>query len=377
MQKRAGYREALTLTAGEVASLLRESRIKPILRGEELPEIHFFERVYEFVVGSIRASHEQVVPNRPGEDIAVEIDGGYVIHERFFVDVSYLNAVYLYAPFVAFCCAADKRSYCALSAAGLADDGHQAVPRNVRRDAVEHRLFPVIGEGHVFEPYIAVKACGNLRSALVLGSIENLEKLVARRHTVHRNMEERAEQAQGQEEIRGKHNDKKRLRQCYHSVCRLKYRDNNAGGAARICDDIHDADGVQLHGKHLHGDTPELLRLFVHLNVLSLIGLIYLEGRESLNILKERVAEIDIYSPVFAQQPFCYLLHRDYRKRNQRHADEKHERGFPADKREHRKKRYRRKHGKEELRQIFSEIKLKLIDTLDKTWSTSEVETFS
>lgn len=41
MQKRAGYREALTLTAGEVASLLRESRIKPILRGEELPEIHF------------------------------------------------------------------------------------------------------------------------------------------------------------------------------------------------------------------------------------------------------------------------------------------------------------------------------------------------
>ena len=121
-----------------------------------------------------------------------------------------------------------------------------------------------------------------------------------------------------------------------------------------------------MHGKHLHGDTPELLRLFVHLNVLSLIGLIYLEGRESLNILNERVAEIDIYSPVFAQQPFCYLLHRDYRKRNQRHADEKHERGFPADKREHRKKRYRRKHGKEELRQIFSEIKLKLIDTLDK-----------
>ena len=34
MQKRAGYREALTLTAGEVASLLRESRIKPLLRGE-------------------------------------------------------------------------------------------------------------------------------------------------------------------------------------------------------------------------------------------------------------------------------------------------------------------------------------------------------
>ena len=179
-------------------------------------------------------------------------------------------------------------------------------------------------------------------------------------------MEERAEQAQGQEEIRGEHNDKKRLRERYRAVCHLTYCDDNADRAARICDDIHDADGVQLHGEHLHCDASELLRLFVHLDILSLVRLINFESCESLNIFEERVAEIDIHSPVFAEQAFCYLLHRDYRKRNQRHADEKHERGFPADKREHRKERNRREHRKEELRQIFAEIKLELIDTLDK-----------
>ena len=85
-----------------------------------------------------------------------------------------------------------------------------------------------------------------------------------------------------------------------------------------------------------------------------------------MDIFKESIAEVCVYSPIFAEKSFCDFLNCNNRKRNKGYTNKKHHRRFPAYKNKHGKKRYRCKHSKEKLRQIFAEIKFKLVYTLNK-----------
>ena len=81
-------------------------------------------------------------------------------------------------------------------------------------------------------------------------------------------MEETAQQPHGKKELRRQQNDEQRPRQAHLPGGKAAHCQGHACRGAAIGDEVHDGDGVQLHGEHLHGDTAELFRLLVHLGVL-------------------------------------------------------------------------------------------------------------
>ena len=177
-------------------------------------------------------------------------------------------------------------------------------------------------------------------------------------------MEEGAELTHGNEEIRRKQDDQQAARQGNMARPQLRGRQNDAQRRAAIGDDVHDADGVELHGQYLHGDFAELFGLLVHLPLLEAVGLIDFERRQALQVLKKRIAQRGILPPVLGEQLLCPRLHSRSRHGNQRHADQQRHGAGHIDEAQARKQRQRRQHGVKELRQIGAEIGLQLIRAL-------------
>ena len=141
----------------------------------------------------------------------------------------------------------------------------------------------------------------------------------------------------------------------------LGHRQNHPQGRAAVGNQIHHGDGVQLHGQHLHGDFPELLRLFLHLLLLKAVRLVDFQGGQPLQVLQEGVAQGGVLPPVFGEQLLGPPLHRHNGGGNQRHAEEQHQRRREVHKAEHAKQRQGRQHGVKELGQVRAEIRLQLV----------------
>ena len=135
---------------------------------------------------------------------------------------------------------------------------------------------------------------------------------------------------------------------------------------AAIGNDVHDRDGIELHGQDLHGDLAEFFRFLIHDVVAQAICLIDFQRGQPLQILQKGIAELRVLPPVARQELFCPRLHRRNGRRDERHAHEQHDRRRHIDKAQYGKERQRREHGVEKLRQISAEIRLKLIHALDR-----------
>ncbi len=132
-----------------------------------------------------------------------------------------------------------------------------------------------------------------------------------------------------------------------------------------IGNDIHDRDGIELHGQDLHGDLAEFFRFLIHDVVAQAIRLIDFQRGQPLQILQKGIAELCILPPIARQELFCPCLHRRNSDRDQRNAHEQRKRSRHIDKTQYGKERQRCEHGVEKLRQISAEIRLKLIHALD------------
>ena len=219
--------------------------------------------------------------------------------------------------------------------------------------------------GTLQPPTDDVPVRAGLRARRRLRQVEQAKDLVACCHAVHGDVEKRAELPHGNEKVCRQQDDQQRARERDMPRAVLRCRENNAQRRTAVGDDVHDRDGVELHGQDLHGDLTKLLRFLVHDVVAQAVRLIDLQRGQPLQILQKGIAELCILPPIARQELFCPCLHRRNGDRDQRNAHEQRKCSRHIDKAQHGKERQRCEHGVEKLRQIRAEIRLELIHALD------------
>ena len=122
-----------------------------------------------------------------------------------------------------------------------------------------------------------------------LREIQQAEDLVAGGHAVHGDVEIGPQKPHGQEKVRRQEEDEQTPRKVGPPRPKLAHRQDDPQRRPAIGDEIHDGDGIELHGQDLHGDAAEALGLFVHLPVFGLVGLINFQGGQTLEIFQEAV----------------------------------------------------------------------------------------
>ena len=139
---------------------------------------------------------------------------------------------------------------------------------------------------------------------------------------------------------------------------------NNPQRCAAIGNQIHNGDGVQLHGQNLHGNLTKLFCLPIHFIVLESVCLINFQGGKSLQIFKEGVAKGSILPPVFREQLLCPRLHCCNGNGDHGHADQQHNGRWNVHKAQHEKQGQWCQHGIEKLRQVGAKVGFQLIHAL-------------
>ena len=230
---------------------------------------------------------------------------------------------------------------------------------------VEHRALPVIGIHDIAHDDSRMLGIDAARPLLGLGRIQDGEHLLGNRHAVHGRMEKRPQRTHGDEELRRQEHHAKRRIEGDLAVSELHHCRDDARSRAAEGEHVHHGDGVELHGEQAHRGSAEGLSLLVHLTMARLVGLIDLQGGQTLQVLKERAAKIGVGSPIPAHDALGDLLHRNDGDRDQRHANQQGDGGRQAKRRQESEHRKRCQHGIEQLRKILPEIAFQLLATLD------------
>ena len=113
-------------------------------------------------------------------------------------------------------------------------------------------------------------------------------------------------------------------------MLKLDQRDRDAQRRAAKRDQVHDGDRIELHGQHLHRDPAELLRFLPHDFLPRLIRLIDLQRDQPLQVLQKMIAQRSILSPITREQLLGERLHSSDGHRDQRHANQEHQRRLPV-----------------------------------------------
>ena len=364
VQQRAGERQALALSSGEVGRALGELRVQAVLAAQEVREVHALQHLPKLGVGRVRLAHQQIRAHAAFEKVAPVAYIGHGAHQAALVYLGQLRAAHGDRAGVVLIPAHEYGRDGALAAAALSDHGGEAAAREAHVHAVQYLALRLVGKAQIPALYRAAgRHSPGLR--LRLGQIQQAEYLVARRHAVHGYVEIAAQQAHGDEEVRRQQYYQKAAVRPYFPARELRRRQYDAQRRAAVGDEIHDGDGVELHREDFHRYLAKALRLLVHLLLLELVRLVYLQRRQPLQILQEGVPQRRVLTPVFAKQLLRPALHRHYRHGDERHADKQHRGAQHADRAEHGEQRQRCEHGVEELRQICAEVRLQLVDALD------------
>ena len=363
MQQRPREREPLALPARKVRGLFEELRLQPVLAAQEIRQIDALQHRPERAVVRAGRAHQKVFAHRALEEVALVADIGQLLHQAVLRDAAQLDAADRDRAAVRAAAPHQDRRHGRLAAAALADQRRKAALREREVYAVQDLALRRIGKAQAAAHDRAVRRAG-LGLLRALGQVQQAEDLVARRHAVHRDVEEAAELPHRDEKIRRKQNDQQTARERDVPARVLRHGHDHAERRAAVGDQVHDRDRVELHRQHLHRDPAELLGLHVHLVVLEAVRLVDLQRRQPLQVLEEGVAQRGVLPPVLRKQLFRPGLHGGDRDRDQRHAHEQHDRGRHIDETEEREQRERRQHRVKELRQIRAEIRLELVDAL-------------
>ena len=93
MEKGSCNGKTLSLTAGEIASLLLKHRIQSVLVFQKFQKTHFLKRIFHLGIGRIRISHPEIVSDRSFKEITVVADQGDGMHQILLTDFGYRNSV--------------------------------------------------------------------------------------------------------------------------------------------------------------------------------------------------------------------------------------------------------------------------------------------
>ena len=237
---------------------------------------------------------------------------------------------------------------------------HKAAPGHGDVHTPEHLTVRGIGKAEVFAadvPFFGHRFAALLR----LGQVQQTENLFGRRHAVHGNVEEAAQLAHGDKEIRRQQQNQQTAAQPHRAGAEAGQRHDHARRRAAVGHQIHDGDGVELHGEHLHGDAAELLGLLVHLLILKPVGPVDFEGGQPLQIFQKGIAQSGVLGPVAAEQLFGPGLHRRDGDGDEGYTNQQHQRRRHIHKAEHHEEGERRQQGVKELGQIGAKVGFQLV----------------
>ena len=235
--------------------------------------------------------------------------------------------------------------------------------RNGRTGAVQHRAVAVC-IAHARELDIAATVKLNI-AALGLGRIQNAKHAARGGHAVHGRVEQRSQAAHGQKELLRQKDDEEGRLKANLSRGELQCGYDNAERGAHIDDQVHNANGAQLHHQQAHGRCAETLGLGVDTLVPAAIGLVDLKGGETLHGLQEHAAQIDIAAPVLGTDLFGVAHDHHDGDGDDRNAGEQQRGRKTRLAHEQYKQRDGRQAGKEELRQVTAKVHLELRGALD------------
>ena len=235
--------------------------------------------------------------------------------------------------------------------------------RNGRAGAVQHRAVAVC-IAHARELDIAATVKLNI-AALGLGRIQNAKHAARGGHAVHGRVEQRSQAAHGQKELLRQKDDEEGSLKADLARGELQRGYDNAERGAHIDDQVHNANGAQLHHQQVHGRCAETLGLGVDALVPASIGLVDLKGGETLHGLQEHAAKIDIAAPVLGTDLFGVAHDHHNGDGDDRNAGEQQRGGKTRLAHEQYKQRDGCQAGKEELRQVAAKVHLELRGALD------------
>ena len=196
-----------------------------------------------------------------------------------------------------------------LAAAALTHHSGERAGSNGEVHPLEDGPLPVIGEGHAPAHHRGIALHRPMGGDGHLQVQQRIDFL-CRRHAVHGHVEEAAQQTHGEEKLRGQENDGKAPGRGDVPLGELDQGQNGAKRRPAIGNEVHNNNGVELHGEHLHGHLAKFLRLYVHLLLPGPVGLIDLQGGQTLEIFQKVIAQAGVFAPVLGQQLFGKGLHR-------------------------------------------------------------------
>ena len=230
--------------------------------------------------------------------------------------------------------------------------------RNGRAGAVQHRAVAVC-IAHARELDIAATVKLNI-AALGLGRIQNAKHAARGGHAVHGRVEQRSQAAHGQKELLRQKDDEEGSLKANFARGELQRGYDNAERGAHIDDQVHNANGAQLHHQQAHGRCAETLGLGVDALVPVAVGLIHLKGGKTLNGLQEHAAQIDVAAPILGTDLFCVAHDHHDGDGDDRDAYEQQRGGKSRLAYEQHEQRDGCQAGKKELRQIAAKVYLEL-----------------
>ena len=151
--------------------------------------------------------------------------------------------------------------------------------------------------------------------------IQQPENFVRGSHSVHGNVEIGAQDAHGQEEVCRQKDDENTPGQVYPACPELGGSKNHTQSRTAVGNQVHNGDGIELHGQNLHSDFAEMLALLIHFPVLEGICPVDLCGGQTLEVFQEGVAQGCVFAPIFGKKLFRPPLNGNDGHRNQGYAN--------------------------------------------------------
>ena len=252
-----------------------------------------------------------------------------------------------------------------LSAAALAHHSGEGAGGDGQVHPLEDGPLAVIGEGDATALQSGITLHGFGRRCRHFQVQQGVDFL-RRRHAVHGHVEEASQQPHGEEELRRQQDDGKAPGGGDMPLGQLEQGQNGPQSRPAVGDEVHNDNGVELHGEHLHGHLAKLLRLLGHLLLTGLIGLIDFQGGQALEILQEVVAQTGVLPPVLGQQLFGKGLHRRNGNGDEGHAHQQHHGAYQADGGQEDKEGHGSQQAVEELGQVGAEVDLQLVHSFHR-----------
>ena len=370
-QQCASDGDTLFLASGQVACALFDGQVKFLrLCTHEFVDMCCFQRLPQFVFGGIRLGHQQIVAQRPCKKVALRRHDGDFSRKGFDGKIgdlvplrrviSCVSGPQPHTSFISGKISGEQFDGGRFAGSGRTDDGgHLPAPRS-ERDAMQcddrtiaifrHACFSGTNHTGLFPGFpgfhIRRSTCSHVRISerhvikahvhTVIGSaefrhslhsvrrnrrIKQCENTLGRSHTVHRNMEERTQLAQRNEEIRGKKHYQQHTgkRQCGTARI-LPNRHAHAGRGTPVCDDVHGGERAQLNLQNIHGHYAELFRLLVHFLGGMSIRVKSFQRFKTLYIVKKHRSHVGVFSPIFFEYSGCAHCDHANNQYNQRRA---------------------------------------------------------